>query len=468
MNGVLRGILEVSVLAFPVSSLLAAGLAHTPKEIFGPLRQKHRIVRALIANFLLVPLLALGVSRLLSLDRPLEVGLLLLSSGAGAPFLIKLTQAAGGDVALSASLLVVLVPGTVLFMPLVVPWIEPQARVSAQAIAVPLTLTLLVPLAVGLWVRGRSARVAAGLGRLMARLSSVSLVLLLVLTLLLNLRRFAGIFGSGAILATFAVILGAFLIGVLVSSPNRSARTTLGLGTAQRNIAAAMVVASESFHNPDTLVLVVTASVVDLLVLFPIAWALRRHKRRSQPPRPAPDSGPSPSGGRGRSVVRANRSLRSRLQSSGGPQAHGHDLHGEDRQEHHRPGEAEGERTLPPPPRVGRRSAQLGFHGVPQPLPGGLGRPGLRLSQLDVALEVQVAFQAPPAAQEVRFERHSQRWVHDPEVERDQLLFHHVAAHGFISWRRRPTIWWMRDLTVPKGIASTVASSSYERPSARS
>jgi BASS family bile acid:Na+ symporter len=288
MDGVLKVVLEVAVLVFPVSSLLAAGLAHTPQEIVGPLREKHRIVRAVVANFLLVPLLALGVSRLLGLDRPLEVGLLLLSTGAGAPFLIKLTQAAGGDVALSASLLLVLVPGTVLFMPLLVPWIEPQAKVSPAAIAVPLTLTLLVPLAAGLWIRGRRARVAAWLWPRMGKLSSVSLVVLLALTLALNVGRIAGIFGSGAILAAFLVIGGAFVIGALISSPNWTARTTLGLGTAQRNIAAAMVVASESFHNPDTLVLVVIASLVDLLVLFPIAWALRRHQGRNQPPRRAP------------------------------------------------------------------------------------------------------------------------------------------------------------------------------------
>lgn len=288
MVAALKVILEVAVLVFPVSSLLAAGLAHTPQEIVGPLREKDRIVRALLANFVLVPLLALGVSRLLSLDRPLEVGLLLLSTGAGAPFLIKLTQAAGGDVALSASLLLVLIPGTVLFMPLVVPWIEPQARVSAGSIAVPLTLTLLVPLAVGLWVRGRSARVAGWLWRVMGKLSSISLAVLLLLTLALNLGRIAGIFGSGAILAAILVIAGAFGIGALVSRPNWSSRTTLGLGTAQRNIAAALVVASESFHDPNTLVLVVLASVVDLLVLFPIAWALRRHTGRIQPPRRAP------------------------------------------------------------------------------------------------------------------------------------------------------------------------------------
>ena len=46
-------------------------------------------------------------------------------------------------------------------------------------------------------------------------------------------------------------------------------------GTAQRNIAAATVVATQSFENDDTLVMIVTFSLVALAVLFAIAWWLR-------------------------------------------------------------------------------------------------------------------------------------------------------------------------------------------------
>jgi BASS family bile acid:Na+ symporter len=50
----------------------------------------------------------------------------------------------------------------------------------------------------------------------------------------------------------------------------------MGLGAGQRNIAAALVVASKDFDDPRTLVMVVLFSVLDLMVLFPIAWVLRR------------------------------------------------------------------------------------------------------------------------------------------------------------------------------------------------
>ena len=55
------------------------------------------------------------------MDPPLALGLFLLAGSAGAPFLIKLASAAKSDLALSAGLLVLLVPATVVFLPFYVP-----------------------------------------------------------------------------------------------------------------------------------------------------------------------------------------------------------------------------------------------------------------------------------------------------------------------------------------------------------
>jgi bile acid:Na+ symporter, BASS family len=60
----------------------------------------------------------------------------------------------------------------------------------------------------------------------------------------------------------------------------------LGLGTGQRNVAAAAVVASQGFQNPDVLTMVVVVSVIDLAVLFPMAWALRSRSARAATPIP--------------------------------------------------------------------------------------------------------------------------------------------------------------------------------------
>ena len=68
-----------------------------------------------------------------------------------------------------------------------------------------------------------------------------------------------------------------------LDSKDPDKRDVLGLGTGQRNIAAATVVASQGFSDPKTLVMVVITSLVGLSILFPIAAQLReREAERTQ------------------------------------------------------------------------------------------------------------------------------------------------------------------------------------------
>lgn len=275
MTGFFKLLLSTTVVVFPVASMLAVGVSYTLKEITGPLRHVDRVFRALAVNFVLVPLLALGIARALHLEPSLEAGVLLVGTAAGAPFLLKLTQAANADVGLSAALLVLLMPLSVLFMPLVVPLFS-DVPVDAVAIAVPLVLTLLLPFVVGLAIDALFPRVAARLKPLASLTSSIALALLVTSTVVLNWSLFGELLGTGAFSAAVLVTAGAFVMGYLISSPGFDRRAVMGLGAGQRNIAAALVVAADGMTDRKTLVMVVLFSVVDLMVLFPIAWVLKR------------------------------------------------------------------------------------------------------------------------------------------------------------------------------------------------
>jgi hypothetical protein len=65
---------------------------------------------SLVANFVLMPLAALGLAKLLRLDGPLGIGLLLLGTAAGAPFLPKLAQVAEGNLAFAVGLARAVIP----------------------------------------------------------------------------------------------------------------------------------------------------------------------------------------------------------------------------------------------------------------------------------------------------------------------------------------------------------------------
>ena len=123
MAELLGSLLNIATLAFAVSSMLSVGFSYTVRELIEPLRNARLLIGALVANFVLVPLLAYVITQFLSLSEAREIGLFLVATAAGAPFLIKLTQAADGDLALAAGLLVLLLVVTIAYMPIVVPLI---------------------------------------------------------------------------------------------------------------------------------------------------------------------------------------------------------------------------------------------------------------------------------------------------------------------------------------------------------
>lgn len=269
----LLGLLDAAALVFSVASMLSVGLGTTVQELIGRLGNGNRIARALIANFVLVPLLAYAIANLLGLDPPLRTGLMLLGMAAGAPFVIKLSEVAGQDVGTAGTLLVLLLPSTVLYLPLVAPLVLPNVTVTVTAIAIPLLLSMLLPLMLGLLARAWLPRSALRLQPMMGAIATVALIVLVFFTFILNLPQIIALFGTGAILAATLLVAGAFAIGFLVGDD----RGVMGLGTAQRNIAAATIVATQSIDEPGTLSMVVVTALIGMAVLFPIARHLEKN-----------------------------------------------------------------------------------------------------------------------------------------------------------------------------------------------
>lgn len=69
---------------------------------------------------------------------------------------------------------------------------------------------------------------------------------------------------------------GDVVVGLVVGGRTPSARVVAGLGTAQRNLSAALVVATQNFAGTDTLTFVLVASTVLLAVLLPSAPLIGR------------------------------------------------------------------------------------------------------------------------------------------------------------------------------------------------
>jgi BASS family bile acid:Na+ symporter len=267
---------SVAMLIFVLSSMLAMGLGLTVSQIITPLRHARLVVLSLLANFVLMPLAAVALAALLRLDPPLGVGLLLLGTAAGAPFLPKLAQIAEGNLAFAVGLMVLLMVVTVGYLPLVLPVLLPGVSVNPAKIARSLFLLMLLPLAGALAIKARFAVAAARTKAVLDRVSNLSLMLLVVLITAANITNVLAVFGTHGILAGLLFIAVGFGMGWLLGGPGMDTRRVLALGTAQRNIAAALVVGSQSFRDPKVVVMVVVVAIVSLLVLMPLSRLLAK------------------------------------------------------------------------------------------------------------------------------------------------------------------------------------------------
>lgn len=287
---ILSKIVPIAMLTFVLSSMLSMGLNLTVAQILAPLRNYRLIVLALLANFVLMPLAAFGIAKLLRLDEPLAIALLLLGTASGAPFLPLLARISKGNLAFSVGLMVLLMVVTVGYMPLVLPLFLEGVSVDPLKIGQSLVFLMMVPLAIGLLVKARLNGLATKVQPSLGKVSILSLASLIVLLLITNMQNLLNLYGTRGVLASILFIAGGCGIGWVLGGLQSDTRGVMSLGTAQRNIAAALVVGGQNFSDPKVIVMVVVVAIVGLLILMPLAKYLAKFsKATSQQLDPSPN-----------------------------------------------------------------------------------------------------------------------------------------------------------------------------------
>ena len=271
---------NASVVVFVISSTLAVGLGLTIQQILAPLRNARLVVLSLLANFVLTPLVAIGLAKVLGLEEPLGVGLLLVGVAAGAPFLLKLADLAKSNMPFAVGLMVVLMVITVGYVPIILPLLLEGVSVNPANIARSLILLMLIPLAGGLALRAWHPPGAARVRAVVAPVSSISRIFVVTLTTAGHFGSVVSILGSFGIVSAIVFTAICFGIGWVLGGPGADTRGVLSLGTAQRNTAAAFVVAGQNFSDPRVVVMIAVVMIVAFAMLMPLARVLARRQQR--------------------------------------------------------------------------------------------------------------------------------------------------------------------------------------------
>ncbi len=278
-------LINVLVTATCFEMMVAVGLSVPVAELTRIARDWRLVSRSLLASYVGVPAVAVGLLLLFRADPMVAAGFLILAACPGAPFGPPIAVIARGDRAVATALMVILAGSSAVVAPLLLrillPWVSPgePLRVDPSRIVATLIVVQIIPLCVGLAVRrqfpGAAARLQ-GPANLVGRalgLAAVASVLVAQHRMLTAIRP-AGFAGMMALLAA------SLALGWLAGGPGPGVRRATAMATSLRNVGVGLVIATGSFAGTPAAPAALAYGIVEILGSLALALWWGRHPVR--------------------------------------------------------------------------------------------------------------------------------------------------------------------------------------------
>ena len=234
--------------------------------------------RALLANYILVPGAAVGLLLLFHANPMVAAGLLVAAVCPGAPYGPPFTSMAKGNVTVAVGLMIILAGSSAIVAPLLLalllPWLAGNTAVEVNVVKMVGTLlgAQLLPLCLGLWIRGGRPLLADRLKRPASVLSLALNLLLLGVIFFVQGRTLAEIRMRGYF-GMLCLVLACMAAGWLGGRAGESPKGMV-LTTSVRNVGVGLVIAAGSFPGTAAVTSATAYGIVQtiLIALVALAW----------------------------------------------------------------------------------------------------------------------------------------------------------------------------------------------------
>jgi BASS family bile acid:Na+ symporter len=264
-----------------VAIMLSMGMKVTLEALLVSARRWRLLVLGLIANYVLVPAVTVGLLLLFQTNAAVSVGFLILAACPGAPFAPLVTAIAGGNVPSAIALMLLLAGPSAFLSPavlgLLMSRLAPGSDLHIHSIAVvrTLLLTQMLPLALGMVIHHAAPRLTHWTVKPVSVLANVLLLALIGLILatqyeFLAAIRFRGWMGMSLLL------LASLWIGWLCGGSDTPTRKAMAISTATRNAAVALVIVTSNFAGTPAVTAVVAYGLFSTLGALGCALFLGR------------------------------------------------------------------------------------------------------------------------------------------------------------------------------------------------
>jgi BASS family bile acid:Na+ symporter len=252
-----------------VAIMLAMGLKVRIDDVATSLKKPGPLALCLVANFVLVPAVTVGLLYLFNPDPDVWMGFLILAVCPGAPVGPPFAAIAKGDVPSAIGEMVILAGLSAFLSPALLSGLSaglmPDANLHFDYLAIVQTLLVgqMLPLVIGVGIHRWLPDIASRLAKPIGMLANVLLLGVVALVLVNEYESLAIIRTSGWL--AMAVLLAASLaIGWLCGGPHKASRKSLAVTTSARNAAVALVIASKNFADTRAVTAVIAYSLVSI------------------------------------------------------------------------------------------------------------------------------------------------------------------------------------------------------------
>jgi BASS family bile acid:Na+ symporter len=263
-----------------VSLMFWMGMKAKFVDVLASAKNLKLIGLGVLANFILVPILTLGLLHIFSPDNLVCVGFLVLAVCPGAPVGLPFVAIARGDVAVAISQMIILCTISVFLSPLLLGLLfkylfkEDDLVIDYLKVIQTLFLIQILPLALGFFLHHKAPIFAERSIKVLGMLSN----LLLIITVLLILRVEYETLTMIRFLDWMVMLIlffGSLGIGWLCGGSDKRIHTTMVITTGIRNAAIALVIVSNNFSGTPAVTIVVAHSLLCILSGFSFAYFLR-------------------------------------------------------------------------------------------------------------------------------------------------------------------------------------------------
>jgi BASS family bile acid:Na+ symporter len=273
---------KYTIMASVILLMLGVGMGTSFRQVVEAVRQFGIVLRGVLANFLVTPVLIYLVLLSLPLPPDVKIGIMLMAAAPVAPMAPPFVAGARGDVAYGVGLMVVVAILSVVLTPLILGLALPKSEAGVQVDPMQIVQTLvtvqLIPIGIGMAIRQWSPDWAEKLLKFVPRIGQIGLLASVGLLLASQSEHILSI-SLLTYLVIVLLVVGCLFIGDwMLVGKSESKRRALAVSTAIRNIPLAFLIASASF--PESAVGPVTLVFSVLTMLLSVLYGKLRRSRQ--------------------------------------------------------------------------------------------------------------------------------------------------------------------------------------------